>query len=110
MIKKKLEDIKLNSRSVKISKSKEETIKKEVSSHTPIVYSDSDELSKYNFLKKKDDKNNKEHSYQRISHTPKLPSNKHHFNKIILHVFILSLIIGTYYLLSTVFDSTFSVI
>jgi hypothetical protein len=60
------------------------------------IYNDS---SKYDFLTKK---SKSSVSTKRILGTPNMPK-KRAFNKIILYAFIISLIIGIFYLLSTVF-------
>ncbi len=55
--------------------------------------------NKYEFLKKHSSFNN---SNKRISYTPQMPS-KRRFNKIILYAFIISIILGVFYLFSTTF-------
>jgi len=81
MIKKKLSDFKLND-----NQSPKKAEEKGV--------------SKYDFIKKKKVIPS---STQRIPQTPKMPGNKRSFNKIILSFFILSVLVGVYYLLSNVF-------
>lgn len=89
-----IEDVKINSH--KILKTPDDVIKKEVSSN------------KYDFLKKINKKTNDDNQFSlpRISQTPQMPSKGRPFNKIILSAFLLSLFIGIFYLLSTVFLRT----
>lgn len=93
MIKKKLNDFKLSNKQP-LKTVKESVIIKSVSEAS---LKDS---SKYEFLKKKQAMS----SYtQRIPQTPKMPGNKRPFSKTILFFFILSILVGAYYLLSNVF-------
>lgn len=96
-----LEDIKLNNKILKTPK--EDVVYKDVHISTPVSlpsYSIKDDSTKYDFLKKK---NKVPTSTKRIPDTPKMPSNSKRFNKTILFIFILSLFIGTFYLLETTF-------
>jgi hypothetical protein len=93
MIKKKLDDFKLsNKRPLKTAE--ESVVVKSVSDISP------KNSSKYEFLKKKKVMSS---STQRIPQTPKMPGSKRPFNKTILFFFILSILVGAYYLLSNVF-------
>ncbi|GEM_PF-1292806 len=64
------------------------------------------EDSKNNFFNKLNKKNITEtHKYssKRISQTPQMPNSRRPMNKIILSLFIISLLVGILYLLSTIF-------
>ena len=93
MIKKKLNDFKLSNKKL-LKTDKESVVVKSVSD------SSLKDSSKYEFLKKK---NSASSSTQRISQTPIMPGNKRPFNKTILFFFILSILVGSYYLLSNIF-------
>lgn len=93
MIKKKLNDFKLS------NKQPLKTAGKSIAGKSVSDVSIKDS-SKYEFLKKK----KVTPSYiQRIQQTPIMPGSKRPFNKTILFFFILSILVGVYYLLSNVF-------
>lgn len=81
MIKKKLDDFKLSNKQ-------------------PLKTVEEKDISKYEFLKKKKVMSS---STQRIPQTPKMPGSKRPFSKTILFFFIISILVGAYYLLSNVY-------
>ncbi|MFA6386312.1 MAG: hypothetical protein WCW04_00875 [Candidatus Paceibacterota bacterium] len=93
MIKKKLDDFKLSNKQP-LKTAEEPVAVKNISNLS------SNNNSKYDFLKKKKIVPS---SVQRIPQTPIMPGGKRPFNKTILFFFILSILVGAYYLLSNVF-------
>lgn len=100
-----LEDVKINTRKQPIRTPKADVVFNDLDNHNPTrrvaapIY---ESTNKYDFLEKKVASRPVDHSQQRISQTPQLP-RKHTFSKIILTIFILSLMVGAVYLFSTVF-------
>ncbi len=95
MTRKIIEDIKINKRPkiVKLEPSNNFITKEE-----PIFDSSREDISKYDFLKKK----NLEYPFRKMSQTPMVSNKKRSFSKFILLLFIISLLIGIYYLFSTI--------
>lgn len=100
MAKRILEDIKLNSHKVVREYKEDVVVKSKHISSSPIdnIYHQED---KYEFLEKK--KQVSPVYTQRIPQTPHMPGKGKAFNKSILWIFILALLVGGYYLFSTVF-------
>lgn len=103
MVKKKIEDIKINRKNITHIKPKKEVVFNSNKDLSPIVPTHQNtpknkESTKYDFL-------NKKHSYSnhRLSTSPSLYKEKKSFNKFIFFAFVFSLIVGLLYLLSTVF-------
>lgn len=100
-----LEDVKVNRvrRPVSVA-SKEDVVAKDLDNHNPtpkVGYSEQDSSSKYDFLNKKTVKT----GAQRLPMTPQMPRKRRSFGGVIFTIFILSLIVGGVYLLSTKFLS-----
>ncbi len=104
MNRRKLEDVKFHNNQKIITKSQESVDIKAAPTYTdkPILPNFKNSSSKYDFLNKKKSTSS---STQRIFQTPQLPSKKTNIRKAIIFCFIISLIIGAIYLLSTVFLS-----
>lgn len=95
----KIEDVKLNSK--KILRTPSKNIKIEEAPKQDFVHISKSDFSKLNFLKKKEKE--EVSSNHRISPTPKIISSRKSFNKGILGLFIVAIMVGIFYLLSTVF-------
>src|SRR3989339_231902 len=105
-----LEDIKANSirRIVKTQKDDvviPNVVVKDEDNHNPTPKSNfvlENDSSNYDFLKKKNNNINTS-SIKRMSGDPRMPRERPLLNKTLLDIFIFSLLVGSFYLLSTVF-------
>jgi hypothetical protein len=98
----KIEDFKLNTKK-KLKTPTEDVYFKKLENHNIYKpdYSTQNDSSKYDFLEKRTKKSPVER--ERIHRTPQLTNKNNNFNKKILFLFVLSVFIGVFYLLSTVF-------
>ena len=107
MIRKKLDDIKINTHKI-VKTFKEDVVVNDIPENKDIIDIPITkkilEEDKYEFLekKKKIEASHEVIHTQRIPHTPHMKKGKP-FNKFILFIFILALILGVFYLFSTVF-------
>lgn len=102
---KKFEDVKINSKKVMVKSPKMAPVVLNEENHNPTRIVPSVEIkndvSKYDFLDKKTKTSFS--SSPRIPQTPRLPKSRKSLSGKIIFLFILSLIVGAFYLLSTTF-------
>lgn len=105
----KIEDIKVNSIRRIVKTRKEDVVVPDIAvkdeeNHNSIMKSDfilENDSSKYEFLKKKN--NSEPSSVKRMSSDPSVPRERPLLSRTLLYIFIFSILVGSFYLLSTVF-------